>query len=398
MINIGARFSRSFILVLCAALSGCGGSGDPVDGQSTQNSPSAGYTYQIPVAKTDGWKVATASDLGLKPDRLVSLLDNINSDAMGFRRMDGILLVKDNQLIFEQQLRTELDVSDGWINNRDLELHAVHSVTKSIMSAAMGIAIEQGLVAGENALVLDYFPQYLPLANDSTTKQSMTISDWLSMQHGLQWNEWDVNYLSPANQNKQMLDSANPMRFLLDLPYGSEPGTVFAYSTGVSYALGQIIAQASGQRFYEYVISHLFEPMGITNYDSWYLGNDAHAGSSLYLTMRSMAKFGQLYLDNGVWQGQQIVPSHWIQNSIQQKASATNIRYGYQWWLNTYTVQQTQYETYSANGWGGQLIIVVPDMNSVIVLTGHRYEDGDAAETNIRNMLENYILPFLDGL
>lgn len=382
-----------FILITLLTLVSCGSGSESQP--SAEPSPFQPYVYQTPQTKSDGWQALSAIDLGLDPALLESLIDKINQNQFGFRRMDGVLIVKDGNLIFESLLRTSLDESDEWASNTNLQIHAVHSVTKSITSAAIGIAIEQGLIESVDDLALNYFPEFSPLLNPSANKQSMTIENWLTMQHGLQWNEWDVNYLDNSNQNKQMIDSSDPIRFLLDLPSVNEPGTHFAYSTGISYALGEIISKTSGQRFYDFVINNIFQPLEITQYDAWLMKNDLHAGSSLYLTMRGMAKFGQLYLNGGLWKGQQVVPEYWTELSTQQHVSQGNIRYGYQWWMNSFTVNGEVVQGYSANGWGGQLIYVLPTLNSVVVLTGHRYKDGQSDETSVSTIMQQHILPFL---
>lgn len=393
-------FAKSMLtLLLAASLVGCGGSsGDsapaPSPTQSPEPTPQAPQ-YSMPAAKADDWQVASAVELGMDVTVLEQLMENINNNSFGFRNMDGVLIVKNNQLIFERRLRNQLDITDGWADNQNLDIHAVHSVTKSIMSAAIGIAIERGEIGSLDDLALSYFSDYLPLANDSQSKQQMTIENWLTMQHGLQWNEWDVNYLDDANQNGQMIDAADPMRFLLDLPSVAQPATDYAYSTGISFALGRIISRTSGQRFYDYVQQHLLTPMNIQQHDAWFMRNDVHAGSALYLTMRGMAKFGQMYLDGGQWLGQQIVPANWVALSIEEHVSQDNIRYGYQWWLNTFTSEGVDYEAFYANGWGGQFILVIPQLNSVVVLTGRRYQDGQSEQTSVRMMLEDYIIPFL---
>lgn len=385
----------SLLFFICNfGLLGCGGSSDS-SSSNPQTATRLSYTYTAPTVRADDWQVASATDLGLSVSTLEQLIDSIEADTFGFRNMDGVLIVKQNQLLFEEQLRTELDVSDGWAENRNLDVHAVHSVTKSVTSAAIGIALERGEIGSIDDAAVSYFDDLLPLANDSSEKQTMTIENWLTMQHGLQWNEWDVNYLSDSNQNKQMIDSVTPMRFLLDLPSTTPPGSIYAYSTGISYALGRIISRASGERFYDYIQRYLFQPMNINDHDAWMIQNDLHGGSGLYLSMRSMAKFGQMYLDDGQWLGQQIVPSSWVEVSTQEHVSQENIRYGYQWWINTFTVNGQSYESFYANGWGGQYIMIFPELESVVILTGRRYQDGQAQQTDIRAILEQYILPFL---
>ena len=172
---------------------------------------------------------------------------------------------------------------------------------------------------------------------------------------------------------------------------------MFAYSTGVSYGLGQILARVSDQRFYDYINTHLFVPLGIQKVNTWLMQGDAHAGSSLYLTMRGMAKLGQMYLDGGRWQEQQIVPQSWVVESTTQVLQQDTIRYAYQWWLTDFVPNGQGVPSYYASGWGGQSIFVLPTLNSVVIVTGHRYEDGDAQETSVRSMMNNYILPFVMG-
>ena len=160
--------------------------------------------------------------------------------------------------------------------------------------------------------------------------------------------------------------------------------------------MGQIVARQSGQSFYQFIINNLFEPLGITQHDAWMFRGDLHAGSGLYLTLRGMAKFGQMYLDDGRWLGQQVVPAAWVRESTQQYVQQGSIRYGYQWWLTTFQMGEVSIESFSANGWGGQLIYVLPDLNAVVVMTGHRFEDGQGAETDVRVMMEQFILPFIN--
>lgn len=385
------------LLFILLWVGSCGGSGSDSDASSPvpQSALAPAFAYSQPAERGDGWRTASAVDLGMDVTGMETLMAQIQNNAFGFRRMDGVLVVKNGDVVFEAQLRNALDMTDQWAENQDPELHAVHSVTKSIMSAAVGIAIEQGLIAGVEESALSYFTALAPFGQDEEAKLRMTLHDWLTMQHGLQWNEWDVNYLDERNQNLQMIESPDPLGFLFNLPMAGEPGESFAYSTGISYALGEVIARASGQRFYDFVIQNLFVPLQIDEYDTWWMQGDAHAGSSLYLSQRSMAKIGQMFLDGGVWAGQQVVPAHWVTLSTTEHVSQGSIRYGYQWWLRNYRVGGEVIDTVYASGWGGQLIFILPALDAVVVMTGSRYEDGDADQTSVTTMMQEYILPFV---
>lgn len=389
-------FRDYLFLVILIALTACGGSSSDSasDNPTNPNFPDS-FTYQAPSPRGDGWETASAVDLGMDVSLIENMVNRIYDNDFGFRRMDGVVIVKDNQLIFDTLIRTELDVADGWASNNNLSIHAVHSVTKSVMSLSMGIAIEQGLVGSVEDSALSYFPSYAPYGSQTELKQSMTIKNWLTMQSGFAWDEWNVNYQDDSNQNLRMINASDPLSFLFTQPMGSQPGTDYAYSTGVSYALGEIIARTSDMNLLQFMQLNLFQPLRISQIDHWVFHGDVHGGSGLYLTMRDMAKLGQLILDNGQWQGQQVVPQSWIEESTQQQVVSGTIRYAYQWWITDFSANGQNYHCIYASGWGGQQIFVLPELNAVVVLTGHRYEDGQAEQTSVRDMMQDYILPMI---
>ena len=323
------------LLIFSVSLVSCGGSGgENTSPASVQPPLPTSFAYQTPSARSDGWDVTSAQDLGMDVALLETMMEKIYANEFGFRRMDGVLIVKDNRLIFDALIRTRLDMTDSWTANTDLNLHSVHSVTKSVMSLSMGVAIEQGLVGSVDDFALDYFSDYAPFGEQGETKATMTIDNWLTMQHGFLWDEWNVNYQNSENQNLQMINAADPLTFLFQQPVASEPGSQYAYSTGVSYALGEIIARSSEMTLLQFMQLNLFQPLGIHLVDFWDFHGDVHGGSGLYLTMRDMAKLGQLLLNKGQWQGQQVVSSQWIETSTKLKVQEGNIRYAYQWWIN----------------------------------------------------------------
>ncbi len=387
-------------MLLTLLLAACGGSGGGQPNSTTPSEPSPApppYTYSQPQQTQDGWQTADANTVGVDVDALTTLIDRINNNTFGYRRIDGLAIVQNGQLIFEENLRTTLDVGDSWANNRDINLHVINSVTKSVMSLAMGIAIEQGLIAGLDASIYDYLPSS-NINNWSEQKASINVGDYLTMRHGYEWDEWNVNYLDPSNQNSQMNNSSNPIQFLLDLPMANDPGTTFTYSTGVSYALGVMIGNANGSTFFNFLDNQLLQPLGINNVRFWTLNGELHAGSALYLSLRDMAKIGQLVLDGGRWQGLQIVPEAWIAEStaaIIDLGWSNNTSYGYQWWSRPFERDGEQLRVVLASGFGGQIIYIVEQLDAVIIFTGHRYNDGDAAETDITAIMEQYILPAL---
>ncbi len=381
-----------FLVILIA----CSSSSD-----SPSEQPAEPYAYAPPETKNDGWQVSDLNQLNIDPTRIETLIDNINNQRAGFLHIDSLVIAYNGELVFEQQLRDSLDIADSWAGNTDIDLHAINSVTKSINSTLLGIAIDQQLIPGVNENVHNYFQHKLPIANWSDDKQNITIENWLNMRSGYEWDEWNVNYLDSSNLNSQMIDASDPVQFLLDRPMATSPGTTFAYSTGVSYGLGRIIQLASGQALDNYLIENLLTPLNISEYDYWSLSGQLHTGSALYLTTRDMAKFGQLFLDGGVWNGVRIVSEEWVNASIQQRVDlndAGTVGYGYQWWMGQFTASGQVYSTYYADGFGGQYIFVFPDLDLVIAMTGSAYEDGQPEERSIRSILEQSILPSFVGI
>lgn len=358
------------------------------------------YTYTIPQANGDGWQTKDLNQLGLDPSAIERLIVNIDNEAAGFLHIDSLVIAYNGALVFEQQFRESLDVADSWANNTDTDLHVINSATKTFTSALIGIAIDQQIISSVDVKVHDYFQHKLPIAHWSDEKQSITIENWLNMRSGYEWDEWSVNYLDSSNLNSQMNNAADPVQFLLDQPMATNPGSTFAYSTGVSYGLGRIIQLASGTTLNNFLRDNLLSPLNISEYDYWALDEQLHSGSALYLKTRDMAKFGQLYLDGGQWNGQRVISEEWVRASIQQRVdfdASGSSGYGYQWWMDTFLSGERIVNSYYAEGFGGQFIYVFPELNLVIAMTGSAYDDGQEEQRSIRNILEKTILPTFDS-
>src|SRR5690606_37649938 len=135
------------------------------------------------------------------------------------------------------------------------------------------------------------------------------------------------------------------------------PGDTFAYSTGVAYGLGRIVQLSSGLSVVDFMDLYLFQPLNIENYTWWEVDGQLHTGSALYLSLRDMAKLGQLFLDGGEWNGARVVSQTWVNEATIARVDAdANRQYGYQWWMQSFTANGTDYATYFANGLGGQYI------------------------------------------
>jgi len=257
---------------------------------------------------------------------------------------------------------------------RQYSKHNLYSCTKSFTSALVGIAIGQGYIDGLDHRVLDFFSEHT-FTNDDPRRQAMTLEHLLTMTSGLDWPEYSVSYSSSRNILMQMLQSGDWVQFALDRPMAAEPGTTFNYNTGASHLLSAIIRQATGMSTLSFARTHLFEPLDI--FVSWRSDpkGTTFGGGGIWMAPRDMAKFGYLYLEDGVWEGQQVVPAEWVE------ASVTAPYYGYQWWI-------LQNGAYAALGYKGQGIFVMPALEMAVVFTGALSD-----ESTPSLLIDTFIIP-----
>jgi CubicO group peptidase (beta-lactamase class C family) len=260
--------------------------------------------------------------------------------------------------------------------------HSTASVGKSFTGALVGIAIREGHLEGVDQKVADFFPDRADWQSDPP-KQAMTIEHLLTMTSGLDWPESSAPYSSPYNVMGQMMRTADWVGFVLDRPMAAPAGTAFNYSSGASHLLSAIVQKATGTRTIYFATDYLFQPLGIRPV-SWPSDPQgiAFGAGGLRLTPRELARFGQLYLQGGVWGGEQIVPAEWVEASIAPQVSAHGAAstYGYQWWVRGSGI-------YAAHGYRGQRIFVVPHLEMVVVFTA------DLAGNAPSVLLSSFIIP-----
>ena len=238
--------------------------------------------------------------------------------------------------------------------------HSTASCGKSITGALVGIAIREGYVEGVDQKVADFFPDRADLQSDPL-KQAMTVEHLLTMASGLGWPESAASYSSALNVMNQMMGSRDWVNFVLDRPTSTAPGTTFNYSSGDSHLLSAIVQEATVESTYSFARTHLFEPLGMS-YVRWPTDPQgiAFGGGGLWMTPRDMARFGQLYLQGGTWDGEQVIPAEWVEASVARQVAAHGAAsyYGYQWWVRGSG-------TYAAHGYRGKRIFVIPDLEMV---------------------------------
>jgi len=278
----------------------------------------------------------------------------------------SVLVIKNGYAVFEEYPHEYYPAS---------HLKLLHSVTKSFTSTLIGIAIEQGLLSGVNETVLSFFPEYV-IANPDFRKDSMTIKDLLTMTAGFEWYEQGVPYeYGSGNSQMEMMESPDSVQYVLDRPMSYTPGEHWAYSAGASILLGAIVQQIANQTTEAFAEEFLFGPLGF-GFSIWYevSGGWCNAPSGLCLTTRDMAKLGFLYLNNGFWNGTQILPSDFVSNATKPievpNSFGSEFDYGWHWWI------REDLGIYYAWGRYGQKIIVAPEYDLVVAFTAHVPDDG----------------------
>ena len=287
--------------------------------------------------------------------------------------VDIAVLEQFNSSIASTEIVSTLVIKDGKIINEYYKegysqdsVYQIRSCSKSITSTLVGIAIDKGYIENVDVPISNYFPEILD-KNSERWKQ-ITIKDLLTNTSGIQavdndWREWRA--------------SENWIDYILNNPVTSNPGTTFSYSTGNTHLLSAIMQKATGMKLDEFGKKYLFEPMGIKSVEC---GEDeqgiSDGGNGYSLNAHDMAKFAMLYLNNGVWEGEQIVSLSWINEATTLKfnRSSGTADYGYQWWVRTFGEQK--YRSYFAQGHGNQFIFVVPEINLIVTFTSN-YNDNN---------------------
>lgn len=328
-----------------------------------------------PAYLNDGIKTAVLSKAGLNTDSLNQLTTQI---ASGFYpNIHSLLIYKEDKLVYEnyffgndQKWGENLGVIEHNIN----DLHDVRSISKSIVSACVGIAIAQGKIESVNQKIFDFFPQYA--AFDTGMKKELCIKHLLTMTSGLEWNE-DIPYDNPENSEIQMIRSADPIAFVLTRRNTSIPGKEWKYNGGTTQLLAAIIEKVTGKRVDAFAKKYLFKPLGIVNFE-WvnYPGTDNPAAASgLRLRPRDLLKFAILYHNKGIWDGKRIIPEDWIKQSFHPwvNQSRSNGGYGYQFWIRNDSIQKHPLKIVTAVGNGDQRIYFDEKNNLIVVTTAGNY-------------------------
>jgi CubicO group peptidase (beta-lactamase class C family) len=269
-----------------------------------------------------------------------------------FPKLHSLLIVKDAQLVFE---RYQGDTRWNYA-------YSIKSITKSIMNSLVGIAIRDGLISSVDQYITDIVKDFPSEALRNL--QGVSIRHLLTMTHGIGVDENSPEML-------EVWKSSNWLQSILDIPLRNKPGQTFHYCTFSTHLLSAILTYVSRVPASYYASRMLFWPLGIPIPVYW--ENDPQGinwgGTNMFLTPRILARFGQLYLADGVWNGKRILPSKWVKESFSKQSDgwANYADYGYLWWTSSYKGIHYAF----ASGYGGQYLYVIPELQSVIVLTAN---------------------------
>jgi len=345
--------------------------------------------YQKPPDTGDGLETMGAKRAGLDSLKIQALFRKINKGRFG--DIHSILVMKNGKLIVEEYFRADGKICGPYIREvyRD-RIGEVASVTKSFTSALYGIAIREGYIDSINEPVFALFPEYPELQTEENS--GVQIRHLLSMSSGLAWNENSIPIGHPKNDVQRMAGSDDLIQYCLSKDMAHPPGEKFIYSSGSSMILGEILKKKTGMGADLFAEKYLFAPLGITDYywprfDTMLI----NTAGGLSVRPRDLAKFGQMYLNQGKWQGKQVVPASWVATSTANHIPTLGHGYGYQWWRRTFRVKGQNLECYYAIGMNGKFIMVFPEHELVFVSTAQNLER--KFSKLFYKMMETYLLP-----
>lgn len=310
---------------------------------------------------------------------LDALFNQISSN--GFRKIDSLLLLRDGELIFET-----------YQNQYGPEkAHGIASITKSVTSLLIGIAIDRGHISSVEDKVVNYFAN-TPYENSwPADKQSITIEHLLTMQHGIACDD----YGDPGmKQFRSWLNSDDRIAALLAMPMARPPGQESTYCTASTQLLQQVIETSTGQSVETFARRALFEPLGIKSF-RWERSpkHGVGMGFGAKAHPRDIAVLGRLVELHGNWQGTQIVSSKWLEETFKRRGTLLEIDYGYLWYGEAYSINGETIQSHLAMGHGGQFLILFPQLQAILVIAASDYDQ----EIDFYDLVKNYVIPVISA-
>jgi len=361
-------------LLICLGLGGCV--------SSSPSQPTEAATYSPPVQRDDGWRVAAAGDVGFDEPKLAALTQAIRGGT--YPDTHAVLVEKSGSLVYEAYFEGRDERWGDAIGHVVFDyrtLHDLRSVSKSVTSALLGIALEGDYEAALATPITAYFPDLKHRFGPDLGQ--VTLQHALTMTAGLKWNEMTVPYTDRNNDEIQLYYTEDPVGMVLSRPLQDPPGSTWYYNGGLTQVIAGLIERRTGKPIDRFAEETLFADLGITDYEwlgsnLWPAGTSPSAASGLRLTGRDLAKIGSVFLHQGRWQGRQIIPAEWVARSLKRYVQSIPwgppgvYGYGFMWYPG-HTIGDAGFPKTRASGNGDQKIFLLPNQEIVVTVYAGLY-------------------------
>ncbi|MBV9149068.1 MAG: serine hydrolase [Candidatus Eremiobacteraeota bacterium] len=348
------------------------------------------YQYRKPAALADGWHTASLSAVGLAPKPIVDLVNSIvhaSTDSLRAPYIQSLQIERHGRLVLDEYFY-------GFDAGRP---HDMRSASKSVTTLMIGRAIQDHAPVSPSSPVLRLFSQYAPIANDDSRKQHMTVAHLMTMSSGFACDDNDDT--SPGNEDAMQSQSKQPdwYKYTLDLPMLYEPGMRSIYCSAGINLLGGILTRVTGKWLPAYFDQHFARPMQFGTYGLWLMSpppETAYMAGGDYFRPRDFLKFGQLFLDHGRWNGRPIISDEWLKQSAIPRTSpeGEGDQYGYGWHLFDYHAGSKTIHAISAGGNGGQLLVILPQLDMAVMMTAGNYGQFPVWRTYAQDLIPRYVV------
>ena len=347
---------------------------DTVSGLHPRTAP---YRYKRPEAMRDGLLTDSASHQHVDLNIIDSLMQRITNRT--YQDIHSVLIARNNHLIAEEYFYR---FHHNYVYN-------IQSATKSIVSALTGIALARKEIKSIHDPLCTYMPAYKTLACNEPNR-IITLQQLLTMNTGIPWDEQTYDYIDDRNSLVMASHEKDQFTYLLSLPRSKSAAPVFAYNSLNHTLMNAVLKHATKLNNKNELTRRILKPLGIEKYN---LGETNPMGviGDIGLRPRDMMKFGLLYLNNGQWNGQQLIPAEWVKESTATHIQPTaTLGYGYFWWTRNFLWKEKTVSSFFAWGYGGQYIIVIPELKLNIVMSGSHW--GTDPEKQMVNIVEDILV------
>ncbi|HWY27992.1 MAG TPA: serine hydrolase [Candidatus Sulfotelmatobacter sp.] len=347
------------------------------------------YVPRQPISRSDGWATGSLRDVELDPKPIRALVERIlRTETLDYTTpyIHSLLIARHGKLVLEE-----------YFYGFDWSIpHDTRSAGKTLGSTLVGIAMKHGAGFELQTPVLSLFPEYNEIANLDARKKRITVKNLLTMTSGLAGDDNDDSSPGSEDYMQSQQLQLDWYKYALDLPMASEPGGEKAvYCSPAINLLGGIVRNTMGVWLPEFFYKHFAEPLDVHMYHLNLMpSNDAYMGGGAYLRPRDLLKLGQLYLSGGVWNGKRVVSESWVDSSTRKHSSFDQDHgYGFAWHIRDLTAGDHVYREYSAEGNGGQLLIVIPELDLVVGITAGNYGNFPTWYRFIQELVPQFIIP-----